>query len=64
MFEHLFAVCLWRVDGHLVRCLGVFYRVSVWSSQGDVLAVYGLGYFNRVDSAALTSMQGGLIVQL
>ena len=34
MNEHMFADCLWRVDGHLVRCLGVFYRVSVWSSQG------------------------------
>ena len=43
MIEHMFAVCLWRGDGHLVRCLGVFYRVSVWSSQGEVLAVYGLG---------------------
>ena len=28
MVEHTFADCLWRVDGHQVRCLGVFYRES------------------------------------
>ena len=28
MVEHMFAECLWSVDGHQVRCLGVFYRVS------------------------------------
>ena len=30
MIEHMFAVCPWRVDGHLVRLI----RVSGWSSQG------------------------------
>ena len=28
MVEHMFVDCLWRVDGHQVRCLGVFYRES------------------------------------
>ena len=59
MIEHMFAVCLWRVDGHLVRGLGVLYRVSVWSSQGDVLAGCGLGCFRSSSRLTLTSMRGG-----
>ena len=43
MVEHMFADCLWRVDGHQVRCLGVFDRKSSYKVLGTFLAVDGLG---------------------
>ena len=39
MVEHMFADCLWRVDDHQVRCLGVFYR-EPFIESGRITALF------------------------
>ena len=50
MVEHMLADCLWRVDGHQVRCLGVFYRESfIESGRITVLFQRSLSYESGSD---------------
>ena len=59
----MFSDCDWSVDGHQVRCIGVFYRVCVYRVRGGwiscrfvfVLRLYALVISHVVANAMFIS---------